>query len=187
MKKLISQNEESDIISKTKEAFSFFLEIIDTKPSREEYAKHVKKSMTILVKLRGVGPATASLLLSVLNKITKLAPPFYSDEAAEYIFQEFGDQKEIKLKYSMAEYIKWLDLFVGLNEEFKYDFTDLENGIWTITKNEYYQLEPKRQGKDDTGEIELRKEDNGKRVKNKEEEEEVDKKTALKKRKRTNK
>lgn len=141
LKKLIAQNDEKDVLSITREGFSILIEARGTKPSKDEYKKLIKKSMTVLVKLRGVGPATASLLLSTLNKVTKLAPPFYSDEAAEYIFGVNGEN-EIKLKYSMSEYIKWVDLMWDLNSDYEFDFTDLENGIWTIKKNEYYDIKP---------------------------------------------
>lgn len=144
---MIGQNEEDNVIAITKEAFALFLESKDTSPTKEEYKKLVKKALTILVKLRGVGPATASLMLSLLNKITKLAPPFYSDEAAEYVFQKGGAGDEIKLKYSMSEYIKWLDLMCDLNEGYVYDFTDVENGIWAIKQNEYYEVKPGEKSK----------------------------------------
>ncbi len=158
---MIGQNEEDNVIAITKEAFALFLESKDTKPTKEEYKKLVKKALTILVKLRGVGPATASLMLSLLNKITKLAPPFYSDEAAEYVFALVNDgADEIKLKYSMSEYIKWLDLMCDLNEGYVYDFTEVENGIWAIKQNEYYEVKPKK-----SKEVIDEEEDDGKSVK----------------------
>jgi len=154
LKKLISQNEEEDIISITQTVFRLITNEKNSNPSKDEYKKLIKSGMTQLVKLRGVGPATASLLLSILNKITKLAPPFYSDEAAEFLFEKFSDSSnvggEIKLKYSMAEYMKWLDLFYDLNDDFSYDFTDLENGMWVLKKNEYYELKPREKGEEDT-------------------------------------
>lgn len=146
---MIGQNEEDNVIAITKEAFALFLESKDTSPTKEDYKKIVKKALTILVKLRGVGPATASLMLSLLNKITKLAPPFYSDEAAEYVFALVNDgDDEIKLKYSMSEYIKWLDLMCDLNEGYVYDFKDVENGIWAIKQNEYYEVKPREKSKE---------------------------------------
>ncbi len=160
MKKLIGQNEEDNVIAITKEAFALFLESKDTSPTKEDYKKIIKKALTILVKLRGVGPATASLMLSLLNKITKLAPPFYSDKAAEYVFQKGGAGDEIKLKYSMSEYIKWLDLMCDLNEGYVYDFTDIENGIWAIKQNEYYEVKPK-----ESKEVKEDADDDGKSVK----------------------
>lgn len=143
LKKLIAQNDDQDVESITREGFNILIEAKDTKPSKDEYKKLIKKSMTTLVKLRGVGPATASLLLSTLNKVTNLAPPFYSDEAAEYIFSQNGES-ETKLKYSMSEYIKWLDLMWEFNEDYQFDYTDLENGIWTLKKNEYYEIKPQK-------------------------------------------
>jgi hypothetical protein len=87
-----------------------------------------------------------------LNKITKIAPPFYSDEAAYYIFR-LNDGPE-KLKYSLPEYLKFLRLFFQLNSKFLYDFTDLENGAWALELKDNIVLEEVKNEEDATDSLE---------------------------------
>ncbi|CCH44257.1 Calcium-dependent protein kinase 2 [Wickerhamomyces ciferrii] len=142
LRKLINDNEEQDVIYITKYAFKIILDVKDTKPNKDDYKKLIREALITVTALKGVGPATGSLILSLLNKITNLAPPFYSDEAAEYLFVKYGNVENLKLRYSLPEYMKWLDLMWNLNSDFKYDFTDIENGIWALKLNEYYEIKP---------------------------------------------
>lgn len=138
LQKLINENDPKSVSSVTKEAFKLVLDSVKDL-DEDTYVKLIKTSLTILVKLRGVGPATASLILSLLNKITKIAPPFFSDEAAYYIFKSHD-----KLKYSMSEYIKFLRLFYQLNDKFEYDFTQLEGGAWALELKDLYNVKEKK-------------------------------------------
>lgn len=60
-------------------------------------------SLNILTKLKGIGPATAALLLST-NDAEKL--PFFSDELFRWAFWEdrSGARWDRKIKYSLREY-----------------------------------------------------------------------------------
>jgi len=55
--------------------------------------EEVRKAMDILCELKGVGPATASLILSLLYPITI---PFFSDEATVGVLAPPGGKKGIK-------------------------------------------------------------------------------------------
>ena len=59
----------------------------------------VETAMTILCELKGVGPATASLILSLLYPLTV---PFFSDEATVDVLRPSGGRKGIK--YTMKTY-----------------------------------------------------------------------------------
>lgn len=64
----------------------------------------IMKSIKALTVLRGIGPATASLILSLISPDT----PFFSDEAAVKVLQPTGGRRG--LKYTEAEYKKFLGL-----------------------------------------------------------------------------
>ena len=61
------------------------------------------KSMTTLSKLRGIGPATASLLLSSYDPVRI---PFFSDEVYRYVLWEEAKLKgwDRKINYTIKEY-----------------------------------------------------------------------------------
>lgn len=127
LKKLVMQNSEEDIQTTINETFTLFLASSPKVKNKSSYVELVKKSITMLVKLRGIGPATASLILSLLNKITNTAPPFFSDEAAILVLK--ADQK---LKYSLKEYTEFLEWFYDVNQKFEFNNEDLEHGVWCI-------------------------------------------------------
>ncbi|KAH3672925.1 hypothetical protein WICMUC_003979 [Wickerhamomyces mucosus] len=133
LRKLVLQNEESIIISTINEAFNYFvlqLNKKDTKIDEENYLLIVKHSLEILIKLRGVGPATASLLLSFLSGITSKSPPFFSDEAAIEIFKK--EDSNYKLKYNVKEYLHFIEYFFEIDSKFEFGFDNLESGLWCI-------------------------------------------------------
>lgn len=68
----------------------------------------VKPSLNALTKLRGIGPATASLLLSVFDPSVA---PFFSDELFRWSFFESGKGKgwDREIKYNMKEYLQLFD------------------------------------------------------------------------------
>ncbi|KAJ8609267.1 hypothetical protein MRB53_039208 [Persea americana] len=82
---MIEQNDDALCIECTKEAFA--------------ESNDVKKAMTSLIRLKAVGPATASLILSVVEPV-----PFYSDEFAEF----FGVQSP---KYDLKEYLSLVEKY----------------------------------------------------------------------------
>jgi hypothetical protein len=70
------------------------------------------ESLSILVKLKGIGPATAALLLST-NNPEEL--PFFSDELFRWAFWDHapGSRWDRKIKYSLKEY---RDLVARVND-----------------------------------------------------------------------
>ncbi|TKA76790.1 hypothetical protein B0A55_05847 [Friedmanniomyces simplex] len=95
LKKLIQQNEGVTVKSTTIEAFRMPL---DT-------GADVQKAMATLSTLRGVGPATASLLLSVKDEANV---PFFSDELYRWALwsDEAGGGWTREIKYSEKAYME---------------------------------------------------------------------------------
>jgi hypothetical protein len=83
LKSLIESNSDDNVQSITKEAFS----------------KKWPENLNILTKLRGVGPATATAILSLVDP----SVPFFSDEVAGMILKQ-------KLKYTVKEVLLYVDL-----------------------------------------------------------------------------
>ncbi|KAK4971880.1 hypothetical protein LTR66_011394 [Elasticomyces elasticus] len=91
--KLVASNSAEDIRSVTESGFTTYA------ASKEEHIK----AITTLAKLRGIGPATASLLLASLDPATV---PFFSDELFRWLKLEDGKGKgwDRKIAYTIKEY-----------------------------------------------------------------------------------
>lgn len=122
----------------------FFIKSIEGELTKDRYLDHVKQSLKIITKLRGVGPATGSLVLSLLVSVTELAPPFLSDESARYMLRRDGVADTYKLKYTVPEYLRYLavhwDLCSGSRDNYK--FNQLEHGSWAIETAATQHLQP---------------------------------------------
>jgi hypothetical protein len=105
LKNLVASNSEDTVADTTREAFSLI-------PDGTPEEKDVKASLAVLTKLRGIGPATASLMLSVLRPDEI---PFFSDELYRWAMWEDGKGKgwDRGIKYSVKEY---LELFGRVKE-----------------------------------------------------------------------
>ncbi|ODV95045.1 hypothetical protein PACTADRAFT_34785 [Pachysolen tannophilus NRRL Y-2460] len=130
LKKLVFSNDSQLIIKITKEAFDIqFCEEI----CQDNYEQFLKKALEKLCELRGIGPATASLILSLTNEIemkNSIVPPFFSDES----FLWFNGKTDSKIKYNLKEYF---GLFLKPMEKIAADLNikDLniiEKGIWSL-------------------------------------------------------
>ena len=68
----------------------------------------VKGALTILTRLRGIGPATASLLLSGFDPSNV---PFFSDELFRWCYWDDGKGKgwDREIKYNVREYLEVLE------------------------------------------------------------------------------
>lgn len=89
---LIAQNSEEAVESTTKSAFALY------KSEAANYTASLKK----LEELKGVGPATASLLLSILDGDNA---PFFSDELFRWVcWDEARGGWKRKIKYDKKEY-----------------------------------------------------------------------------------
>ncbi|KAK0335794.1 hypothetical protein LTR02_015637 [Friedmanniomyces endolithicus] len=108
LRKLIQQNEGVTVKSTTIEAFRMPL---DTDAD-------VVKAISTLSTLRGVGPATASLLLSVKDEARV---PFFSDELYRWALwsHETGGGWKREIKYSEKSYMELYPRVQGLRERLK--------------------------------------------------------------------
>lgn len=88
LKGLVQQNSGESVEQTTSEAFS---------------SESWPESLNILVKLKGIGPATAALLLSTYEPEEL---PFFSDELFRWAFWKDapGSRWDRKIKYSLKEY-----------------------------------------------------------------------------------
>lgn len=98
--KLVASNSVKDVREVTRSAFAIY------ESNNADYSKAV----TALSKLKGIGPATASLLLSCYDPVKV---PFFADELYRYLHWEEAKNKgwDRKIKYTMKEY---KDLFDSL-------------------------------------------------------------------------
>ena len=69
----------------------------------EAHKEDYDKSITALSRLKGIGPATASLLLSIYDPVRV---PFFSDEIYRYVLWEKAKLKgwDRKINYTIKEY-----------------------------------------------------------------------------------
>ena len=120
---LVAKNEEATLQETTQEAFTLY----KTDPS--DYNIPLKR----LAELKGIGPATASLLLSIYDGDNV---PFFSDELFRWVCwdQKVGWTK--KIKYNMKEYDMLWDGVKSLRERLGEDVraVDLEKVAFVCGK-----------------------------------------------------
>ncbi|KAG7860907.1 hypothetical protein KL939_001474 [Ogataea angusta] len=109
--KLIRSNDPDKVREFSEQAFNVIIDYCDSGHDNDsEFIGVVRKSMELVCKLRGVGPATSTIILSLagptLRKTTDFGlrdTPFFSDEVFEILNQDHG-----KIKYSTKEYLELL-------------------------------------------------------------------------------
>lgn len=144
--KLIKSNQKDDVILVTSAGLKIFMEFAELNTKWEnvtlqEYQAVVKTSLKKLCELKGVGPATASLLLSLLNACTIHAPPFFSDEAFIYFIQEPlrpGTPIKYNVKEYVDEYVGTLFNIVASGPSISMD--ELEKGGWALKMYEIHRI-----------------------------------------------
>lgn len=93
--KLASSNTQTEVTKTTKEAFTLY----EKDPSNPSTILAATKKLS---ELKGIGPATASLLLSIHDKDNVL---FFSDEVFLWLCREGKKDPEVaKIKYNFKEY-----------------------------------------------------------------------------------
>ena len=102
--KLVSSNDEAIVKAKTKEGFA---------------TTDVLRALDALAKLSGIGPATASLLLSVNDPDNV---PFFSDELFRFVHLEQGKDGQVegwdrKIAYNKKEYAQMLSRCLELRDK----------------------------------------------------------------------
>jgi len=121
LKKLVQSNSAEFIKETTASAFT----------SKEA----VHSRLNILIKLKGIGPATASLLLSTLDPEQI---PFFSDELFLWAFWEdkAGSRWDRKIKYSAKEYRDLVAKVDALRERVKVSALEVEKVAYVLGKRE---------------------------------------------------
>ena len=152
--KLIKSNNEETVKEVTQRGFQNILSYLKELPKHfwieatedelQNYSKVIRSTFKILCELKGVGPATASLLLSCLCSIfPRLAPPYFSDESfMYYVFDEANADHTKKIKYSVKEYAdELLPVYYDLLKEANSELTPavLEKGAWALKTYDLHQ------------------------------------------------
>ena len=127
--KLVGSNSVKDVRETTSNAFKVY------EADKEAY----DKSITILSKLKGIGPATSSLLLSCYDPV-KI--PFFSDELYRYMHWEEAKSKgwDRKINYTMKEYKSLFEKVIELRKRLESDSgkqvstIDIEKAAYVLGK-----------------------------------------------------
>lgn len=145
--KLIKSNEPQDVVSITKAGLTNFMDYVAlagtewANVSLQSYQAIVKDSLKVVCQLKGVGPATGSLILSLLSASTPLAPPFFSDEAFMYFIQE-PLRPGSPIKYNVKEYVEeYVGTLFNILAGSKTGTMDLlEKGAWALKMYEIHHI-----------------------------------------------
>lgn len=102
-------------------------------------------SLNILTKLKGIGPATAALLLSTSDP-EKL--PFFSDELFRWAFwdRKSGSGWDRKIKYSVKEYRELKEKVDGLRDRLGKGAIEAEKVAYVLGKREVDLSTPQKSG-----------------------------------------
>jgi hypothetical protein len=149
--KLVQSNDEADTIETTKSAFQSY------QPTPEG----VETALTILTRLKGIGPATASLILACYDP-EKV--PFFSDELFRYLHWEGSRGKgwDRKLQYSLKEYKSLVEKANVVLKRLGKDISavEMEKAAYVLGKREAALTRsgpPKAAGADESREKAMRK------------------------------
>jgi hypothetical protein len=104
-------------------------------------------SLNILTKLKGIGPATAALLLSTSNPEEL---PFFSDEIFRWAFwqNKTGDRWDRKIKYSLKEYRELKAKIDELRDRIGRGAIEIEKVAYVLGKREVDLVGQARQDAD---------------------------------------
>jgi hypothetical protein len=125
--KLVSSNEEDKIEDVTARAFKVLSPRCDA--ARATLSTSIREAISILTELRGIGPASASLLLGVRFPDHV---PFFSDEAYRWLTAASGNPWIVGIKYNAKEYAVMLDACLCLAEKLRVDAVDIERVGWIL-------------------------------------------------------
>lgn len=112
LKGLVQQNAEDQVRSSTRAGITAY------SSGKGEF---VKESFKTLTELKGIGPATASLILSVYDPE---AAPFFSDELFRWAFYEEAKGKgwDRSIKYNAKEYLQLFEKIQELRKRFQKEY-----------------------------------------------------------------
>lgn len=128
--KLVASNSVKDVRETTKKAFEVY------EVDKDDYGK----SITALNKLKGIGPATSSLLLSCYDPVRV---PFFSDELYRYLHWEDAKSKgwDRKINYTIKEYKTLFERVAELRERLEkqsgvgVSAVDIEKAAYVLGKD----------------------------------------------------
>ena len=125
--KLVSSNSEDVIRDTTTRAYAAVSSI---SAKSETVTDGIMEALSILTSLRGIGPASASLLLSVRFP---QSVPFFSDEAYRWLTcATSGDPWTSNIKYNAKEFRQMLEASLGLCKKLGVDAVDVERVGWVL-------------------------------------------------------
>jgi hypothetical protein len=118
------------LVSELTASAATMLKALDSNDNRHFALKTVMTAMATVSKLTGVGPATASLILSVYRPYEV---PFFQDELYAWCFPE---EKDGKLKYDLKEYKALFERCWEVNSKISGEFGvgDLEKASFVVCK-----------------------------------------------------
>ncbi|KUI70924.1 hypothetical protein VM1G_06119 [Cytospora mali] len=116
--KLVSSNDESFVEGTIKNALDLYKKPSDT-----------PAALNVLTKLKGIGPATASLLLAVHDPDNVI---FFSDEAFYWLCR---DGKRESIKYNAKEYKELSEKARDLTSRLKVSAVDVERVAYVLMNN----------------------------------------------------
>ncbi|KAL8711666.1 MAG: hypothetical protein Q9225_007090, partial [Loekoesia sp. 1 TL-2023] len=149
--KLVASNPAEEVRQTSSSAFSTFASTSPPEPG---------KAISTLSKLKGIGPATASLILSCYDPVTV---PFFSDELFRWLHWESGldndsnkkrkadsdmEGWERKIKYTAKEYTSVFEKTTALRERLRKEggeevrAVDVERAAYDIAKRDVLLLLP---------------------------------------------
>lgn len=133
--KLINSNDEKSVEEVSRSALTDFVARAEKLPQDvgfPDYSEILNDLLKTLCELKGVGPATASLVLSLLREITQLAPPFFSDESFAF-FVEKPLRPGLPIKYNLKEYVnEYVNVLFHISRDAGIDMVLLERGGWAL-------------------------------------------------------
>lgn len=129
--KLVASNAEDTIRKTTARAFGITSKISDKRP--ESISSKIMEAITVLTELKGIGPASASLLLSVRNPDSV---PFFSDEAYRWLTYTTGNPWSAGIKYNAREFRAMLSASLELCQRLSVDAVDVERVGWVLRQED---------------------------------------------------
>lgn len=141
--KLAKENDDNKVRNTTTAAFAHLASAQRNKPGEDLPWKGVELAMSDVVELRGVGPATASLVLSCYDPNSV---PFFSDELFRLFHWEEQPAKGIekgwerKITYTLKEYRSLIEKMSEFRAAVKADrrawtCVELEKAAWVLGKD----------------------------------------------------